>query len=55
MRTMRQKQKYIRSLIEISEFEDEAKINYEQKITESNISGQNKVINKKRVLFECVK
>lgn len=49
------KQKYIRSLVEISEFEDEAKINYEQKITESNISGQNKVINKKRVLFECVK
>lgn len=49
------KQKYVRSLIEISEYEDEAKSNYEQKITESNISGQNKVVTKKRVLFECVK
>lgn len=49
------KQKYIRSLIEISEFEDEAKTNYEQKITESKISGQNVVVTRKRVLFECAK
>ena len=48
-------QRYARSLVEVSEYEDEAKSNYEKKITESNISGQNKVVTKKRTLFECVK
>lgn len=49
------KQKYARSLIEVSEFEVEAKLNYEQKITESKISGQDKIVHKKRELFKCAK
>lgn len=49
------RQKYARSLIEVSEFELEAKLNYEQKITESKISGQDKVVHKKRELFKCAK
>lgn len=49
------KQKYARSLIEVSEFEVEAKLNYEQKITESKISGQDRIVHKKRELFKCVK
>lgn len=49
------RQKYARSLIEVSEFELEAKLNYEQKITESKISGQDKIVHKKRELFKCAK
>lgn len=45
------KQKFARSLVEVSEFEDEAKTNYQQRITESKINGDNKVIPKTRVLF----
>lgn len=48
------RQKYARSLIEVSEFEPESKLNYEQKITESKISGQDKIVHKKRELFKHV-
>lgn len=46
------KQKFARSLVEISEFEDEARENYERRITESKINGDCKIVPKKRVLFE---
>lgn len=46
------KQKFARSLIEVSEYEDEAKQNYEQRITESKINNIDKVIPKKRMLFK---
>lgn len=46
------KQKFARSLVEISEFEDESKDNYERRITESKINGDDKITPRKRVLFE---
>lgn len=46
------KQKYAKSLIEITEYEDEAKKNYESKINECKVIGQDKVVAKKRVLFD---
>lgn len=46
------KQKFARSLVEMAEFDDEAKYNYEQRITESKINGDDKITPKKRILFE---
>lgn len=44
---------YIRNILDITDYELEAKKNYERRVTECAISGTDKVVYKKRVLGLC--